>query len=130
MTELVYRPSSFSGNGANCTEVAAHSAGISVRDSKQPDGPTIECTYAGWAAFVRESAHGLPNDNGEIVVTTEEQVVTYAEGGAKVTCWHLHAVNSDVVLHFTEGERDAFILGARDGEFNFSDPSHVLTAAR
>ncbi|HEX5405025.1 MAG TPA: DUF397 domain-containing protein [Pseudonocardiaceae bacterium] len=129
MTELVYRPSSHSGNGANCTEVAAHSAGVSVRDSKQPDGPTIECTYAGWAVFVRECAHGLPNDNGEIVVTTEQQVRTYAVVGAKVTCWHLHAVNSDVVLHFTEGERDAFVLGARDGEFSFSDASRVLTAA-
>lgn len=126
--QLVYRPSSYSGDGANCVEAAPHSAGVSVRDSKNRDGPTIECTFSGWAQFVRETLYGLPNANGEIVITEEEEVWTYDKVGTKVTCWHLHAVNFGVVLHFTAGERAAFISGARDGEFNFAE-SPALAAA-
>jgi hypothetical protein len=63
------------------------------------------------------------------MVTNEEQLVTYATVGTKMTCWHLHAVNSDVVLHFTAGERDAFVLGAREGEFNIPDSSAALAGA-
>jgi hypothetical protein len=128
MAELVYRPSSYSGNGANCVEAAPHGAGVSVRDSKLPDGSTIECTRSGWAQFVRETVHGLPHINGEIVTSAEETVVDY-DTGAKVTCWHLHAVGSDVVLDFTAGEREAFICGARDGEFDYAE-SPMFAAAR
>jgi len=100
-----------------------------VRDSKDPDGPTIECTYSGWIQFVRKTLHGLPNTNGEIVITDEEEVRTYDKVGTKITSWHLHAVNSDVVLHFTAGEREAFVSGARDGEFNFAGPPALATAS-
>jgi hypothetical protein len=126
--QLVYRPSSYSGNGANCLEAAPTDTGVSVRDSKLPDGLTIECTYSGWAQFVRETIHGLPNSNGEIVISTEELLVDYSTVGPKVTCWHLHAVNSNVVLHFTAGEREAFISGARDGEFNYADSSLAVAS--
>lgn len=126
--QLAYRPSSYSGNGANCLEAAPIDTGVSVRDSKLPDGLTIECTYSGWAKFVRETIHGLPNSNGEIVISTEELVVDYSTVGPKVTCWHLRAVNSDVVLHFTAGEREAFVSGARDGEFNFADSSLAVAS--
>jgi hypothetical protein len=127
--QLLYRCSSYSGDGANCVESGPHGAGVSVRDSKDPAGPTIECTHSGWARFVRETVHGMAHDNGEVVVTTEEAVLTYSGTvGTKVTCWHLHAVDSDVVLHFTAGEREAFILGARDGEFTYPQPPPVLAA--
>lgn len=70
--------------------------------------------------------HGLPNTNGEILTTREEIVVDYDTVGIKAICRHLHAVGSDVVLHFTAGEREAFIAGARDGEFHFSQSSSSL----
>lgn len=127
--QLDYRPSSYSGNGANCIEAAPHDTGVSVRDGKLPNGLTIECTYSGWAQFIRETVHGLPDTNGEIVITTEELVVDYSTVGPKVTRWHLHAVNSDVVLHFTAGEREAFISGARDGEFDFAQSPSLAAAS-
>ena len=49
-----------------------------------------------------------------------------------MTGWHLHAVHAvhpEVVLDFTAGERDAFISGARDGEFNFTEPSLITADA-
>lgn len=61
-----WRKSSFSGNnGGNCVEVAAlenvtdgpdhkseHSKLIAVRDSKDPNGPTLFFTPAEWDAFL------------------------------------------------------------------------------
>lgn len=45
-----WHKSSCSGDeGGQCVEVAAHPAAIHVRDSKNPDGPTLAPTT--WAAF-------------------------------------------------------------------------------
>ncbi|GAA2858295.1 DUF397 domain-containing protein [Streptosporangium fragile] len=66
LTNAKWFKSSFSGdNGGDCVEVAelkntadgpAHKAGhpdlIAVRDSKDPDGPTLFFTPAEWEAFV------------------------------------------------------------------------------
>ncbi|WP_432902210.1 DUF397 domain-containing protein [Micromonospora matsumotoense] len=42
-----------SGNGGNCVEVAANLPGvIAVRDSKDPDGPTLTFTPAAWHTFL------------------------------------------------------------------------------
>jgi hypothetical protein len=46
-----WRKSSFSGGG-NCVEVARNLPGIvAVRDSKNPHGPALVISRAGWAAF-------------------------------------------------------------------------------
>jgi Domain of unknown function (DUF397) len=49
----VWRKSSYSGsNGGDCVEVArALPAAIAVRDSKDPEGPTLVFTPGAWAAF-------------------------------------------------------------------------------
>jgi len=45
-----WRKSSYSGNGAECVEVAARQPGIvAVRDSKNPHGPVLTVTPDGWA---------------------------------------------------------------------------------
>jgi hypothetical protein len=45
-----WRKSSYSGNGAECVEVAARSPGaVAIRDSKNPDGPVLVVTRDGWA---------------------------------------------------------------------------------
>jgi hypothetical protein len=48
-----WRKASYSGNGGgNCVEVAQGvPGGVAVRDSKDPDGPRLVFTAAGWRAF-------------------------------------------------------------------------------
>lgn len=55
-----WRKSSYSGgSGGNCVEVAGNLPGeVAVRDSKDPDGPSLLFTPAQWHAFV--SAIRLP----------------------------------------------------------------------
>ncbi|MFE7619415.1 DUF397 domain-containing protein [Streptomyces sp. NPDC057496] len=37
--------------GGACVEVAAHTAAVHIRDSKNPDGPTLTVTPTTWTAF-------------------------------------------------------------------------------
>ncbi|SCL50722.1 protein of unknown function [Micromonospora citrea] len=51
----VWRKSSYSdNNGGACVEVATSSAGIRVRDSKDPSGPTLGFSREAWTWFVSE----------------------------------------------------------------------------
>ncbi|WP_347943124.1 DUF397 domain-containing protein [Sphaerisporangium sp. TRM90804] len=53
MTELHWRKSSYSsGNGGDCVEIASFSAGVAVRDSKNPSGPVLTVSSGAWSAFV------------------------------------------------------------------------------
>jgi hypothetical protein len=62
----VWRKASYSSNnGGNCVEVTAgpgDSAGTDmsclVRDSKDPDGPRLAFSPAGWQAFTLRVKHG------------------------------------------------------------------------
>ncbi|MFE2912587.1 DUF397 domain-containing protein [Kitasatospora indigofera] len=50
---LVWRKSSFSGQGGDCVEVADGRPGITpVRDSKDPGGPTLVFPSEAWSAFI------------------------------------------------------------------------------
>ncbi len=52
---LTWRTSSYSGSGGGqCTEVAAVSGGIVVRDSKDPDGPRIAFGVKAWRRFAEQ----------------------------------------------------------------------------
>jgi hypothetical protein len=49
----IWRKSSYSGTHGNCVEVARNLPGIvAVRDSKDPDGPTLIVSPAEWRAFI------------------------------------------------------------------------------
>lgn len=51
-TTLEWFKSSYSGDeGGQCVEVATTPATIHVRDSKVPDGPTLDLAPASWAAL-------------------------------------------------------------------------------
>lgn len=52
--EATWRKSSYSGgSGGNCLEIAVGSpTDTPVRDSKDPDGPTLRFQAAAWSAFV------------------------------------------------------------------------------
>jgi uncharacterized protein DUF397 len=50
--EVAWRKSSFSGaTNGNCVEVAFRVEAVSVRDSKNTTGPTLEFSTAQWRAF-------------------------------------------------------------------------------
>ncbi|MBV6700043.1 DUF397 domain-containing protein [Kitasatospora aureofaciens] len=50
---VVWRKSSFSGQGGDCIEVADGMAGVvPVRDSKDPDGAALLFSADAWEAFV------------------------------------------------------------------------------
>lgn len=47
-----WQKSSYSGSeGGQCVEIAAHPAAIHIRDSKNPDGPTLTVAPTTWTAF-------------------------------------------------------------------------------
>src|SRR5437870_4612379 len=52
-----WRKSSDSGSeGGECVEVAAHPGAVHVRDSKDPEGPTLTFGPAQWTAFTEFAA--------------------------------------------------------------------------
>jgi Domain of unknown function (DUF397) len=57
-----WRKSTYSGgNGGNCVEVARSlPRAVAVRDSKDPDGPTLIASPAAWEAFMASVKAGLP----------------------------------------------------------------------
>jgi|HubBroStandDraft_6_1064221.scaffolds.fasta_scaffold141133_3 hypothetical protein len=50
--DVRWRKSSYSGQGANCVEVAQLRDATAVRDSKNPDGPVLTFPADAWGAFV------------------------------------------------------------------------------
>ncbi|MFJ3091364.1 DUF397 domain-containing protein [Streptomyces sp. NPDC086838] len=47
-----WQKSSYSSEqGGACVEVAAHPSAVHVRDSKNPEGPTLTLTPTTWTAF-------------------------------------------------------------------------------
>ncbi|MFK4693541.1 DUF397 domain-containing protein [Streptomyces pristinaespiralis] len=51
-----FKSSYSSGEGGECVEVAAASAAVLVRDSKQPAGAGLAFGPEAWAGFVRMAA--------------------------------------------------------------------------
>jgi hypothetical protein len=50
---VVWRKSSFSTATGECVEVALSSEVVGVRDSKNPNGPTLNLAPARWCALLR-----------------------------------------------------------------------------
>ncbi|HKR49099.1 MAG TPA: DUF397 domain-containing protein [Pseudonocardiaceae bacterium] len=50
-TPALWRKSTFSNSQAACVEVAGLPCGHAVRDSKDPDGPSLSFPAAAWSAF-------------------------------------------------------------------------------
>ncbi len=59
LSEAKWRKSSRSGGQSNCVEIADNlTAAIAVRDSKDPDGPTLAVARSAWGSFVQELRSG------------------------------------------------------------------------
>jgi hypothetical protein len=53
LDSAVWHKSSYSGTQGNCIEIAHDPAGfVTVRDSKNPDGPKLLIAAAEWRAFL------------------------------------------------------------------------------
>ena len=56
---IEWRKRTFSTDqGGNCVEVAGFAGQIMVRDSKNPNGPSLTFTVAEWAAFIAGAQDG------------------------------------------------------------------------
>jgi Domain of unknown function (DUF397) len=114
---LPWRKSRYSNGGDNCVEWVPGPHGIMLRDSKDPDGPTITLGRDQWARFLADVLSGRCAGTGAVRISTEECWRTYG-GVPKLTVWHLYCRSTGGSLHFTAGERDAFLGEARDGELD------------
>ncbi|MEU8799196.1 DUF397 domain-containing protein [Spirillospora sp. NPDC048819] len=60
MPSVHWRKSSHSDHsGGNCIEVTHLAPEIGVRDSKNPDGPTLAFSPAAWSAFAADIKSGV-----------------------------------------------------------------------
>jgi Domain of unknown function (DUF397) len=53
-----FRKSTYSDGGEGCVEAATLSAARLVRDSKDPDGPTLAFTRVAWTSFLDQVKQG------------------------------------------------------------------------
>ena len=59
LSRAEWHKSSYSSQDGNCVEVARNLPDIvAIRDSKNPEGPTLVVTREAWRAFVRQLDHG------------------------------------------------------------------------
>lgn len=59
LRDAQWRKASYSNTqGGNCVEVADLGTQVVVRDSKDPDGPTLRFTRAEWEAFIAGAKDG------------------------------------------------------------------------
>jgi hypothetical protein len=53
-----WRKSTYSNASSNCVEVAGQPGTVAVRDTKDPHGPALAFSPAGWRAFTRHVKAG------------------------------------------------------------------------
>lgn len=118
-TTARYRPeatgwftSSRTNNGNQCVEVRFDGDAVLIRDSKfrrdpahRPgDEPVITVTAGEWTAFLDALIGGTAQTTGLIARPAADGSTTLSRG--------------DLTLTYTPGEWDAFVAGARAGEFD------------
>ncbi|GAA4198868.1 hypothetical protein GCM10022252_49940 [Streptosporangium oxazolinicum] len=131
--------SSYSGSGQQCVQMRPAPSGVAVRDSKNPDGPRLLCSSDAWRSLVAEARNGsydLPTHFLETPSHLPKPAV--ADLGLGAAEWlptlnpgdiHLSIAFVDdhvamrllptvETLVFTPGEWNAWLSGAKDGEFD------------
>lgn len=57
--DATWKTSSYSGDNNECVEVAVACVAVGVRDSKNPDGPTLAVPAACWTATINALRAGM-----------------------------------------------------------------------
>ncbi|WP_406317410.1 DUF397 domain-containing protein [Streptosporangium sp. NBC_01639] len=131
--------SSYSGSGQQCVQMKPTPSGVTVRDSKNPDGAWLSCTSEAWRSLVAAAKDGV-YDLPAHVREAPSRPAKPAFGDLRLMTarWlpvprrddgHLSIAFVDdhvamrlsprpETLVFTPGEWDAWLCGARDGEFD------------
>ena len=52
--EITWRKSSYSSGNGECVEIGWPDEAVAVRDSKNPDGPTLTFSTRGWRDFLQQ----------------------------------------------------------------------------
>ncbi len=113
-----WRTSTYTGNGADCVEVAPGPRAVLVRDTKDRGlGPILLLDDITWAEFRSAALSRRTGAAGDLTITCGEERTCHA-GADVATTWHVTV--ADRTLHFTDAEWVAFAAGARDGEFDFA----------
>ncbi len=60
LSRAAWRKSTRSGQNGNCVEVAAAGPAVAVRDSTDPDGPTLVLSINDWRRFAAKVRAGIP----------------------------------------------------------------------
>jgi hypothetical protein len=55
---ITWRKSGASGANGDCVEVSFGGEGVSVRHSRDPDGPILSFTHSEWQAFIAGAHNG------------------------------------------------------------------------
>ncbi|HYZ55628.1 MAG TPA: DUF397 domain-containing protein [Streptosporangiaceae bacterium] len=61
VSPAAWRKSTYSNNGGDCVEVARTGSAVTVRDSKNPDGPALAFTPGQWHTFTAKLTAGAPS---------------------------------------------------------------------
>jgi hypothetical protein len=104
-----WRKSSYSTATGNCVETALTTDGVVIRHSKHPTAGTITFPLHAWAGFVRDAHEGATDTNGIAAIT-------------KIgTDTLVRSLRTNVRLRFDADEWSAFLSGATNGEFDFTN---------
>lgn len=101
-----WRTPTYSNNGEECFDVDFTDLGIELRHSRHPSGPVLFFTRDHWGRFLDEVV------SGEVTNTNDAVTVTVTDTG-----WTVRERRIGLALVFTNGEVQAFRLGAAAGEF-------------
>ncbi|MFF5112044.1 DUF397 domain-containing protein [Streptosporangium sp. NPDC000509] len=131
--------SSYSGSGQQCVQMKPMPSGVAIRDSKNPEGPRLLCTPDAWRSLVTEARNGsydLPSHLPEtpshlpkpaaaaLGLAAAEWLSTPNPGDTHLSIAFVDAhiamrlTPAEETLVFTPGEWNAWLSGARDGEFD------------
>ncbi|WP_433380340.1 DUF397 domain-containing protein [Streptosporangium sp. CA-115845] len=131
--------SSYSGSGQQCVQMKSTASGVAIRDSKNSNGPRLLCTPDAWKSLVTEARNGfydlpghlpetashLPKpEAGNLGLTAAEWLPTPNPGDVRLSIAFvddhiaMRLTPTAETLVFTSGEWNAWLSGARDGEFD------------
>lgn len=119
-----WRKSTRSQGANDCVEITDQVPGwVGVRDSKLADAsPVLAVTVEQWRLFRTSVRDGRIDAGQPLRVRTAPEVITFPRGPVR-TVWHLRHRDTGVELHYTAGERDAFLAGLVAGEMAVSAPA-------